>query len=79
MNQSNENLKADFKKFDNVILSGSLVSWRKEWESSFDLAIFIRLDNEVRMKRLLKTEQEQYGEKLATNNKIKQNSKDFLA
>lgn len=79
MNQSNENLKADFKKFDNVILSGSLVSWGKEWESSFDLAIFIRLDNEVRMKRLLKTEQEQYGEKLATNNKIKQNSKDFLA
>jgi adenylate kinase family enzyme len=79
LNERNKNLKVDFKKFNNVIVSGSMVSWGKEWESSFDLAIFIRLDNKVRMKRLLKREQERYGEKLVTNNTIKLNSKDFLA
>ncbi|BFP39611.1 AAA family ATPase [Flavobacteriaceae bacterium GF1] len=76
--ERNENLKADFKKFRDVIVSGSMVSWGKEWETAFDLAIFIRLENTERMERLKKRETERYGEKLLTNKKIQRNSKAFL-
>lgn len=76
--QRNENLKADFKKFEDVVVSGSMVSWGKEWETAFDLAIFIRLDNTERMERLKKREAERYGEKLLTDQRIQQSSKAFL-
>lgn len=78
LNERNENLKIDFKKFENVIVSGSMVSWGKEWETAFDLAIFIRLENTERMERLKKRENQRYGEKLLTDKKIQKNSKEFL-
>ena len=74
----NNNLKVDFKKFENVIVSGSMVSWGKEWETAFDLIIFIRLENKERIERLKKREIERYGEKLMTDKKTQQNSKAFL-
>lgn len=73
MTERNKTLKADFHKFENV-----MVSWGKEWETLFDLVIFIRLNNNERMKRLKKREIKRYGEKLITNKKIKQNSNAFL-
>ncbi len=76
--ERNKNLKADFQNFENIIVSGSMVSWGKEWETAFDLAIFIRLNNTERMERLKKRETERYGEKLLTDKKIKQNSIAFL-
>ncbi len=76
--ERNENLKADFKKLEDVIVSGSMVSWGKEWESSFDLVIFIRLRNTKRMERLKKRENERYGKKLLTDIHIQQNSSSFL-
>jgi adenylate kinase family enzyme len=78
LDKRNENLKRDFKRFKNVVVSGSMVSWGKEWETAFDLAVFIRLENNERIKRLKKREIERYGEKLLTNKKIQQNSKAFL-
>lgn len=76
--ERNENLKTDFKKYKNVIVSGSMVSWGKKWETAFDLAVFIRLENNERMERLKKRETERYGENILTNKKIQQNSKAFL-
>ncbi|PRX54188.1 AAA family ATPase [Flagellimonas meridianipacifica] len=76
--ERNKNLKVDFKKFANVVVTGSLVSWGKEWETAFDLAIFIRMESTKRMERLKKREIERYGEKLLTDKKIQQNSKAFL-
>lgn len=73
-----ENLKVEFKKFDKVIVSGSMVSWGKEWQIAFDLVVFIRLQNTERIRRLKKRETERYGKKLLTNKKIRQNSKAFL-
>ncbi len=78
LTQRNENLKADFNNSENVIVSGSLVSWGREWETAFDLAVFIRLDNSVRMERLKKRETERYGEKLLNDKKVRENSKAFL-
>lgn len=78
LTERNENLKVDFNKFENVIVSGSLVSWGKEWIKAFDLAVFIRLENAKRMERLKKRETERYGKKLLTDSEIQQNSKTFL-
>jgi len=78
LTERNKNLKSDFKKNENIIVSGSMVSWGKEWETAFDLAIFIRLENKVRMERLKRRETERYGEKLLTDKKIHQNSIAFL-
>ena len=74
----NQNLKADFNKYKNVIVSGSMVSWGKEWEKSFDLAIFIYLNSHDRMERLKKRELKRYGGSLKTDKTILQNSKVFL-
>ena len=76
--ERNENLKADFINVENVVISGSMVSWGKEWETSFDLAIFIRLEKTERMERLKKREMERYGEKLIMDKNIQRNSKAFL-
>lgn len=78
LSERNKQLKADFEKFENVVLSGSMVSWGKEWQTAFDLAVFIRLENEERMERLKKREVERYGDKLLTDKKIQRHSKDFL-
>tara|TARA_R100001369_G_scaffold90332_1_gene129200 strand:- start:166 stop:720 length:555 start_codon:yes stop_codon:yes gene_type:complete len=78
LTERNKNLKTDFNKFENLVISGSMVSWGKEWETSFDLAIFIRLENNERMERLKKRETERYGEKLLTDKKTQLNSKAFL-
>ncbi|RNC87871.1 MAG: hypothetical protein ED556_01380 [Winogradskyella sp.] len=78
LSERNQNLKADFEKHENIILSGSMVSWGKEWETAFDLAVFIHLENNERMNRLKKREAERYGESLQTNKKIKENSEAFL-
>ncbi|WP_299180849.1 AAA family ATPase [uncultured Aquimarina sp.] len=77
-NERNKKLKLDFKKYENVVVSGSLVSWGKEWQTSFDFAVFIRLDNKERMDRLYKREKERYGEKILKDIEIQQNSKAFL-
>ncbi len=78
LNKRNENLKSDFENFENVIVSGSMVSWGKEWEASFDLAIFIHLNNNDRIKRLENRETERYGDKLLTDKKFQRDSKAFL-
>lgn len=54
------------------------MSWGKEWETSFDLAIFIHLDNNERIKRLEKREAKRYGNKLLTDKVLQRNSKAFL-
>lgn len=78
LTERNKKLKTDFKKYEDIVLSGSMVSWGKEWETAFDLAVFIQLENTIRMERLKKREAERYGEKLLTNKEIQQNSKAFL-
>lgn len=78
LDERNKNLTIDFYEYEKVIISGSMVSWRKEWESAFDLAVFIRLENDTRMERLRKREQERYGNLLKTNKQIQVNSAAFL-
>ncbi|MBW1296978.1 AAA family ATPase [Aquimarina litoralis] len=74
----NKNLREAFDYHRNVIISGSLVSWGNQWKSSFDLVIFIYLNNEERMNRLVKREEERYGALLINDEKTKKHSKAFL-
>tara|TARA_R110002020_G_scaffold206745_2_gene412108 strand:- start:548 stop:1096 length:549 start_codon:yes stop_codon:yes gene_type:complete len=78
LTQRNENLRIDFMKFENVVVSGSMVSWGKEWETAFDLAIFMQLENTLRMERLKERETQRYGEKLLTDKIILKTSTEFL-
>lgn len=77
--ERNENLTNDFQNDKNVIVSGSLVSWGKAWQTAFDLAVFIALDKEIRIQRLQQREVERYGEKLQTDAKVKETSEAFIA
>lgn len=74
----NENLKTDFNRNENIIVSGSMVSWGKEWKTAFDLAVFISLKNSIRMKRLKNREIERYGNKLLKDEKVQRDSNAFL-
>jgi adenylate kinase family enzyme len=76
--QRNAALLRDFRNHKNVIVSGSLVSWGAYWETAFDLAVFIYLPMEIRMKRLDKREIERYGDLLFTVEATRENSKAFL-
>ncbi|WP_296383543.1 hypothetical protein [Winogradskyella sp.] len=69
---------ADFQKYNDAIVCGSMVSWEKEWQTAFDLVIFIYLENNMRMHRLRDREIERYGDQLFTNKRIQENSKAFL-
>ncbi len=74
----NKRITTDFKKNKNVVISGSMLTWGKEWKTAFDLVIFIRLENNERMKRLQKREIERYRDKLLEDEKTQQISKEYL-
>jgi len=73
-----ENLRNDFEKHENVIVSGSLVSWGNYWQTAFNLVVFVTLDKEIRLQRLQQREVERYGDKLQTDAKVKETSQAFL-
>ena len=74
----NANIKTDFLKNENCIISGSMVSWGMEWKAAFDLAVFLYVPAEVRLKRLLDREKQRYGELLKTDEKTIADSKAFI-
>ena len=61
-----------------MIISGCMMTWGPEWHHAFDLVVFIRLEDEVRMARLRQREVDRYGEELTDNENIKENSRLFL-
>ncbi|MEO9870293.1 AAA family ATPase [Ekhidna sp.] len=78
LSERSNTLQLDFQKNVNVIVSGSLVTWGDYWVSAFDLAIFLLIPSEVRMRRLSKREQERYGDQLINDHTIADNSQAFL-
>ena len=73
-----KNLRAAFEAEEDVIISGSLVSWGEYWTDAFDLAIFSHLPPAVRLQRLHAREQERYGDSLENDPERKANSQAFL-
>lgn len=54
-------LKDDLQKHIDVIVGGSLVSWGPEWETYFDLVVFLYVPPGIRLQRLKDREIERYG------------------
>lgn len=75
----NASITQAFEAHESVIISGSMVSWGKQWESAFDLAVFLYLPPEIRMERLRNRETERYGKLLQTDEPTISSSKAFLA
>ncbi len=61
-----------------VIISGSLSTWGKEWLTAFDLGVFLYLNPEIRIKRLLNREIHRYGPKESWDPKTIETSKNFI-
>lgn len=76
--ERNAQLRADFLSSPHVIISGSLVTWGSEWESAFDLGVFLHIPPDIRMERLKKRERERYGDQLEKSLKAKEASEAFL-
>ena len=72
------NLKRDFQRFEQVIISGSLSTWGEYWNTAFDLGVFLYLPKDIRLNRLQKREEERYGTQLEGDQKIITKSKAFL-
>ncbi len=79
LSKRNALLATEVKQAENVIVSGSLVSWGDHWKTVFDLAIFLYLPADIRMKRLREREVERYGDSLLTDPFCRRNSEEFLA
>ncbi len=60
------------------ILSGSLESWGESLVPSFGLVVFLELDNNERMERLIKREAERHGENILPGGSAYESSKEFL-
>jgi len=54
-------IKGDSNKHDHYIIGGSLVNWGEEWKMAFDLAVFLYIPKNVRVKRLEEREKMRYG------------------
>jgi len=74
----NERLTRDFEAHKDVVVSGSMVSWGKQWATAFDLMVFLYIPPEIRMERLRKRERERYGDLLDMDTKFQADSKAFL-
>ena len=61
------------------VLSGSLCGWGDVFIPRFERVVFLALPHDARMARLLRREQERYGDKIAPGGVMHDNSTAFLA
>ncbi|MEM8527377.1 MAG: AAA family ATPase [Bacteroidota bacterium] len=78
LEQRNKNLLQDFNASENVVVSGSMISWGEHWATAFDWMVFLYIPSEIRMERLRKRERERYGTLLDTDPSFQANSQAFL-
>jgi len=63
----NAMLLADLERYKSYLVGGSMISWEIDWNNWFDLVVFLRLPQDVRLERLHKRELERYGDSIYTN------------
>ncbi len=71
-------LKNDIERFQNVVISGSIVGWGDELIPLFTLAIRIEMDQTLRIERLKNREKELYGSRIEYGGDMYQQHIDFL-
>lgn len=66
-------------RHDDVVVSGSLVSWGDRWSKTFDLVVFLYIPVETRIARLRERERARYGARLDEDPQAAARSAEFLA
>ncbi len=67
-----------FNKHERWILSGSLCGWGDCLTPKFDLVIFLKLPQKIRLERLLQREKERYGNEIEEGNSWHENHLIFM-
>lgn len=73
-----ELLYKDLKKAPDWILSGSLIGWGDIFIPHFDLVIYLWVPGEIRIKRLDRRQQDQFGEQVLPGGKMYKTHIEFL-
>ena len=71
-------IKTDVEKFQNVVISGSIVGWGDELIPYFTLAIRIEMDKSLRIERIEKREKERFGSRIEFGGDMYQQHIDFI-
>lgn len=71
-------IKNDIERFQNVVISGSIVDWGDELIPFFTLAIRIEMNQALRIERLISREKERYGSRIEFGGDMYQQHVDFL-
>ncbi len=73
-----EHIKNDIEKFQNVVVSGSIVGWGDELIPYFTLAIRIEVDKSLRIERIENREKERFGSRIEFGGDMYQQHVDFI-
>jgi adenylate kinase family enzyme len=67
LDERNRLLNNDLQKHTDAIVGGSLVNWGQEWQTYFDLVVFLYIPPAIRLQRLKEREIERYGAAIFDN------------
>ena len=73
-----EMMKHDLAQTDKAVISGSLVDWGDELIPLFTLALRLKTNTELRIKRLKQREREHFGSRIDVGGDMYENHQDFL-
>ncbi|KAF2070532.1 hypothetical protein CYY_008150 [Polysphondylium violaceum] len=76
--ERNDSILADINKIENVVISGSLLSWGQVFWDIFDVAVFIYIPQDTRIKRLIERDKQRYGSLLETDADYRKKHLDFI-
>lgn len=76
--ERNALVRTDLDQQSSWIIGGSVINWGNSVFPPFDLIVFLWLPPAMRMARLLKREQERYGDLISLNPDRKKQHEDFL-
>ena len=68
----------DIERYDNVVISGSLVDWGDELIPLFTLAIRVETDTKIRLERLRIREKEKFGTRIDIGGDMYDNHVEFI-
>lgn len=71
-------MRKDINEHEKVVIAGSLVDWGDELISLFSLAIRVETDTNIRIERLMRREQEHFGNRIDIGGDMYENHQKFL-
>lgn len=72
-------VRADLDHAGDWVLSGSALKWNAGLDALYDLVVFLRIDPQLRMDRILAREAARYGARIAPGGDMHEKSQEFIA